>query len=350
VLILTLSIGTSQVEPCHPCPAGTYNGLSSATECTACPEGRTSPIESTSIASCWTTESLTCTGNINTEMDVACPLGTSLVANSSAVESTDVSTCCELCPVGTFTQGSMIRGGDPCSGPVHVTDGAILSMPAGYAAGQTCDWELECADGPVQLSFSLFSLESDWDFLHVFDSSRPIGDLLIDSLTGTSVPSGRVSTGSSMYVQFTSDQSVSAGGFSAVVSCSGGSLLAPCEPCSPGQYDHDNDPATPCSECSEGQVSIDAGSASCADCPAGSYAQAGSAACTDCMPGLFDHDSEQETATFAMEWRAGNYTWIPITVESPETCATEDLVLDWTVSACSIISLCAAVIMSNDTV
>ncbi len=76
-------------------------------------------------------------------------------------------------------------------------------------------------DAKVQVTFNSFELESNWDFLYIYDgtstSATPIGD----KYTGTNSPGTVTATNSagSLTFRFTSDSSVGKSGWVATVSC-----------------------------------------------------------------------------------------------------------------------------------
>eukprot|EP01043_Picozoa_sp_COSAG02_P071033 COSAG02_NODE_12821_length_1487_cov_1.652017_1_plen_317_part_10 len=181
-----------------------------------------------------------------------------------------------------------------------------------------CEWIIECASAPVQLSFTAFDLEANWDFVHFFDSDSPVNDQLIRSLSGSAVPTGVVSTGSHMYLQFTSDGSLSGNGFTAVVHCPAGSLVAECEGCAAGRYDHDMAADTLCEDCPAGQAVADTRATECTTCGFGSYAIGGSTECRLCAPGQYDHDASSGEASWRYQWSVADYNWTDVTaIDSP---------------------------------
>lgn len=66
------------------------------------------------------------------------------------------------------------------------------------------------------------------------------------------------------------------------VSRVGATSPAQCEPCAPGQYDHDIDPLTPCIDCAAGSFST--GPLSCTECPADTFSATGATSCHPCPP------------------------------------------------------------------
>lgn len=75
----------------------------------------------------------------------------------------------------------------------------------------------------VKVSFISFNLESNWDFLKIFDGTSTSATQLAN-LTGTTLPGNYVATNAAgaLTFQFTSDGSVVRPGFEAYLSCEGG--------------------------------------------------------------------------------------------------------------------------------
>ena len=115
------------------------------------------------------------------------------------------------CPNDAHVEPPSPPVGDPCvggHGGQTVTSSGPISL-LGYGDGQDCSWAIQCDSGPVTLTFQSFETEANFDFV------------LVDgqAYSGSSVPDPIQSVGSSMSVQFTSDGSVTADGFTADVAC-----------------------------------------------------------------------------------------------------------------------------------
>ncbi len=89
-------------------------------------------------------------------------------------------------------------------GPVAVSDG-----PGVYADDMECVWNITSV-GPITIVFKAFATEADRDFLTVVDGKS--GDVL-RRYTGTALPAVLSTNATSLRVVFTSDDSVSSGGF-----------------------------------------------------------------------------------------------------------------------------------------
>ncbi|XP_041477095.1 extracellular serine proteinase-like [Lytechinus variegatus] len=110
---------------------------------------------------------------------------------------------------------------DPtCGGFFNATSGVFASpnYPASYDNNADCDFDFTAAEGEViSLTFNNFELESSstcsYDSVSIYDgadSSAP----LIGEYCGSNSPGTVTSSGSSLYMKFTSDSSVTYSGFS----------------------------------------------------------------------------------------------------------------------------------------
>ena len=84
-----------------------------------------------------------------------------------------------------------------------------------------CDWRIACPSGKATLDFTEFATESDYDFVTVYDgadaSAPKLGELsgaLVDILD-THFDAGS----DVLLVEFTSDESITDGGFQARYTC-----------------------------------------------------------------------------------------------------------------------------------
>jgi len=133
--------------------------------------------------------------------------------------------------VGTFniviTDTSAAGGAvDPCDstagGAMMRGSGTVSFQPAGnYEDDSTCDWKIMCDSGSATLTLTEFQTEQDWDFVDIYDGDTNSSPSLAH-LSGSMVDQGQtVFTSSSghMLVEFTSDESVTDGGFTATYGC-----------------------------------------------------------------------------------------------------------------------------------
>ena len=238
---------------CVLCSPGSYGANETdAADCMACPTGRWTALRGAASASeCLPIVEGHCAGNTDSSTDVRCPPGEILLANAEETVGLQPSTCCEACPGGTFSSGTITRAESPCTQPLAVTAGDVIGDSGGYATNTSsmCEWHVSCASGPAEISFQSFNVQGPSDFVTIFDGPGTFAPV-IATLHGTVLPPVQTSSG-------------------------------------------------------EGVRGAD----------------------------LFMRLVLQR----------------PLMTPSPETCAREDLVLDWTVSACSVVSPCDAVTMSNGT-
>ncbi|MBX3102302.1 MAG: S8 family serine peptidase [Bacteroidetes bacterium] len=106
-----------------------------------------------------------------------------------------------------------------CSGSQTLTGNTgTISDGSGsnnYQSNADCSWLIQPSNGGrVQLSFSAFGTESCCDFLRVYDGTSATAPLL-GTYSGSSLPPQLTSTGSALFLRFTSDFSVTGAGFSA---------------------------------------------------------------------------------------------------------------------------------------
>ena len=105
---------------------------------------------------------------------------------------------------------------------LNVPSSTIVFQPDGnYEDNAACDWRIACPNGKATLDFTEFATESDYDFVTVYDgadaSAPKLGELsgaLVDILD-THFDAGS----DVMLVEFTSDESITDGGFQARYTC-----------------------------------------------------------------------------------------------------------------------------------
>jgi|EP01046_Picozoa_sp_COSAG06_P016619 hypothetical protein len=180
------------------------------------------------------------------------------------------------------------------STPSFFSDGhPVFDSTPNYANGIDLTWKLSCPSGEnVQLSFSSFNTESNFDVVTLYDgeftSSTQLG-----RFSGSSTPSTTTSTGRYMRVHFTTDDSATRSGWSASWSCatptcssgqyvSGGS----CRSCEAGTYQGSSShSSSSCITCASGTYSSSAGSSSCSTCSVGTYGRSDRTSCSSCPSG-----------------------------------------------------------------
>eukprot|EP01043_Picozoa_sp_COSAG02_P044130 COSAG02_NODE_3909_length_6056_cov_3.448884_3_plen_617_part_00 len=128
----------------------------------------------------------------------------SVLDDSCAACSRTVSAGCNAatCAPGHF--GFQTSTFDACgSSFATVTHEDVITIQD-YTHNAECEWLVTCVTAPVELSFSSFEVEMTYDFLTVFDGNDASAPQL-DRLTGNHLPTLQISTGSTMYLRFTSD-------------------------------------------------------------------------------------------------------------------------------------------------
>ncbi|XP_071823336.1 scavenger receptor cysteine-rich domain-containing protein DMBT1-like [Apostichopus japonicus] len=111
-----------------------------------------------------------------------------------------------------------------CSDTITEDGGEVKSpnYPGNYGNGEDCGWSITAPVGYViTLTFDMFDVEEgdtcQYDVLEVYDNASPITQYKIGSYCGNSIPGPFISTGNHMYLEFTSDQDLTAPGFHATV-------------------------------------------------------------------------------------------------------------------------------------
>jgi hypothetical protein len=108
---------------CLPCAAGTYDDVSIASGCTACPSNAVSAVGSTALSSCECPAGYTVDARIGDDC-VACEAGTYKDASGSAT--------CTACPAGTFKPGNGPGACEPCEAGTYQAASDACECPTGY--------------------------------------------------------------------------------------------------------------------------------------------------------------------------------------------------------------------------
>ncbi len=114
----------------------------------------------------------------------------------------------------------------PCTGTTTLTanSGAFSdgSGTSNYLDGTNCSWLIQPTNGQnVVLDFTTFDTENNFDFVTVYDGTSSASPQL-GRFSGTSIPPTITSSGSALFVQFTSDGSVTRQGWDATYSTTPG--------------------------------------------------------------------------------------------------------------------------------
>lgn len=101
---------------------------------------------------------------------------------------------------GTYTMCSSI-GSDLPNGFIYDSGG-----PSGqYGNNQNCEFTINTG-APITLTFTAFITESNWDKLSIFDGTSS-GTVLLDQISGSTVPVAQTANSGLMTLRFTSDNS-----------------------------------------------------------------------------------------------------------------------------------------------
>lgn len=127
------------------------------------------------------------------------------------------------CPIAC---GLCSPGSDPCNVGWHSpnpvgselqTEGTVAMN--GYGNNERCMWELSCPTGGiVELQFEDFATEQNFDFLYVYDGASTMSPQL-GVFHGYNAPAPVESSGDTMLIEFVTDGSVTAPGFSGSFQC-----------------------------------------------------------------------------------------------------------------------------------
>lgn len=111
----------------------------------------------------------------------------------------------------------------PCTGSVTLNScsGALSdgSGSGNYANNMNCSWLISPLDGlPVLLSFTEFNTQAGADFVSIYNGVNAFAPLL-GTFSGNTLPSALAASSGSMFIVFTSDASVTSGGWKATYAC-----------------------------------------------------------------------------------------------------------------------------------
>ena len=115
-----------------------------------------------------------------------------------------------------------------CSGIFYDNGGASNNYSNNLNLTQTfCS---NVAGQSIQLNFSAFNIENNWDFMYIYNGPNT-GSPLIGTFTGTNSPGLVISAGSCITIVFTSDVIINAPGWAASISCVNPPPPVPCTTC-----------------------------------------------------------------------------------------------------------------------
>ena len=117
--------------------------------------------------------------------------------------------------IGFLLSFATYAGIAQCSGTLTLTagSGTITDGPGSYSNNQNCSWLIQpTSGGVITLDFTSFDLESNYDYLTIYEGTNSYGSYL-RRYTGSSLPSSLTSSSSSLFVRFTTDGSATRSGF-----------------------------------------------------------------------------------------------------------------------------------------
>ena len=112
-------------------------------------------------------------------------------------------------------------GGNPCQGGLTLTEPAgVIDFDDTGVLSSTCDWLIRCTRGDgITIDFETLSVESHFDYVSVYDGTAPSSDEQLVHATGNELPDRLATQSREALVEYTSDGSVSRGGFAISYRC-----------------------------------------------------------------------------------------------------------------------------------
>ena len=141
-------------------------------------------------------------------------------------------------------------GGNPCQGGLTLTEGSgVIDFDDTGILSSTCDWLIRCTRGDgISIDFETLSVENNFDFVSVYDGNAPSADSQLVHVSGRQAPDHLETQSREALIEYTSDGSVSQGGFSVSYRCGtmvidpgfGQPMLIPDAPPQQGTVNGDN--------------------------------------------------------------------------------------------------------------
>ncbi|MFM1745905.1 MAG: hypothetical protein RLZZ630_1842, partial [Bacteroidota bacterium] len=111
-----------------------------------------------------------------------------------------------------MTNGSI----NTCSGNFYDSGGSGANY--GNSQNFTQTFCSTTPGSPIQINFSAFNIENNYDFLTIYNGSSTTAPL-IGNYTGTNSPGTVVASSGCITLRFTSDITINAAGWTAIISC-----------------------------------------------------------------------------------------------------------------------------------
>ena len=117
--------------------------------------------------------------------------------------------------------GGADGGGDPCHGGLTLTEpSGVIDFDDTGILSSTCDWQIRCTRGEgITIDFETLSVENNFDYVSVYDGSAPSSDEQLVHVSGRSLPDSIATQSREALIEYTSDGSVSQGGFAISYRC-----------------------------------------------------------------------------------------------------------------------------------
>jgi hypothetical protein len=119
------------------------------------------------------------------------------------------------------SMGGASGGGNPCQGGLTLTEPAgVIDFDDTGILSSTCDWTIRCTRGDgITIDFETLSVENNFDYVSVYDGSAPSADAQLVHASGNTIPAGIATQSREALIEYTSDGSVSRGGFAISYRC-----------------------------------------------------------------------------------------------------------------------------------
>ena len=188
-----------------------------------------------------------CALNTHRLSDVVCPIGNFPIEGAANIAGTSIDECCDSCPDGTeFTATTILlpstaagetvsidastatisppelstSDADPCVSTIELASGGVVDFTGQYDNNQDCSWFIECASGHVEVEFTSFNVRCG-DYVNLYDGRDSSAPEILQKCGNNVQESFRYqqSSGTSVFMQFTSNSWGTRDGFALIASC-----------------------------------------------------------------------------------------------------------------------------------